>query len=61
MLAGVPGWRMGPASFGNPRKKQVWGREDKSLLVVCGLWGTVGVQRDVICVDWSPRLGATLR
>lgn len=60
VLARVLGQRMGPASLEKPRKKQVGGREDLLLLVACGLRGPVGVQRVVICMESSPRLGATL-
>ena len=47
-MAWVLEWKMRPANLVNPGKKQAWGREDLLLLVVCGVWGAVGVQRHVI-------------
>lgn len=49
----------GPASLENPREKQVWGGEDLLLLVVCGVWWTLGVQRDVMYLVWSRQEGWT--
>lgn len=59
VLTWVLAWRMGPASLENPREKQVWGGEDLLLLVVCGVWWTLGVQRDVIYLVWSRQEGWT--
>lgn len=33
VLAQVLGWRMGPANLRPPWERQVWGREDKFLVV----------------------------